>query len=412
MKTKLLFLFALLLYAATSNAQEGDKTNWELYGDIGSYHALRTSSPYNWMTSRNRFRLAGRYSYGDLRFYGSLKVNHHAFIKHYTGVFPREFYLDYTTKHFGFRAGKQIVVRGVADGLQLTDVISPMDMTEFLTQEYDDLRIPVNAVRLFYLSEFVTVEAIVVPTFQGYKLPLGPKNPWSVLPKMQLPVRIAEDNEPDFLFKNVEYGGEVSFNLPGLDIALSGLYTWNKLPCFQGELAADFQTILVTPQYTRKTVLGASISKPIDAFVIRGEGAYTFGKLYSAALLFNPTVRKDFVQGLVGIDWYGPDSWNASVQGEYEYILNYKVAEISADEQTIYATLRLSKKFMNDLLTLSSFGYFDLKNRAIFNRFSFSYQPLDGLLLNVGYDLFYGDKGMLAPYKDNSQVWAEAVYKF
>ena len=202
------------------------------------------------------------------------------------------------------------------------------------------------------------------------------------------------------------------FNLPGLDIALSGLYTWNKLPCFQGELAADFQTILVTPQYARKTVLGASISKPIDAFVIRGEGSYTFDKLYSAALLFNPTVRKDFVQGLVGIDWYGPDSWNASVQGEYEYILNYKAAEISADEQTIYATLRLSKKFMNDLLTLSSFGYFDLKNRAIFNRFSFSYQPRDGLLLNVGYDLFYGDKGMLAPYKDNSQVWAEAVYKF
>lgn len=412
MKTPFLFLFTLLLCVGTCYAQEDDGASLQLYGDIGSYHALRTSSPYNWMTSRNRFRLAGRYRLGDIRFYGSLKVNHHAFIKQYTGVFPREFYLDYTTAHFGFRAGKQIVIRGVADGLRLNDIVSPMDLTEFLTQEYDDLRLPVNALRLFYFSEIVTVEAMFVPTFQGYKLPLESNNPWSVLPKMQLPIVVESGNEPDFLLKNMEYGGQISFNLPGIDFSFSGLYTWNKLPCFHGEIAPDMRSFHLFPHYERMTVLGADFSKPIDAFVIRGECAYSFDKLYSGAAITSLTAKKDLAQGLLGIDWYGPDSWNISLQGLYEYIPDYKKNEISADEQTIYATLRLSKKFMNDLLTLSSFGYLDLMNEAVFNRFSLSYQVLDGLLINLGYDLFQGDKGMLAPYKNNSEVWAEAVYKF
>lgn len=412
MKTPFLFLLTLLLSLGACYAQEDDGASLQLYGDIGSYHALRTSSPYNWMTSRNRFRLAGRYHFGDIRFFGALKVNHHGFIKQYTGIFPHEFYMDYTTTHFGFRAGKQIVIRGVADGLRLNDIVAPMDMTEFLTQEYDDIRMAVNAVRLFYFSEFVTVEAMLVPTFQGYKLPLEPNNPWSVVPKEQLPVTVERGNEPDFLLKNMEYGGHLSFNLPGIDFSLSGLYTWNKLPCFRGELAPDFRSIILTPQYDRMTVLGADFSKPLDAFVVRGEFAYSFDKLYSAALITKPTVKKDLVQGLLGIDWYGPNSWNISAQGLYEYIPNYQKAEIATEEHTIYATLRLSKKLINDLLTLSSFGYFDIKNKAVFNRFSGSYQVLDGLLVNVGYDLFYGDKGMLGIYKNNSEVWVEAVYKF
>ena len=364
------------------------------------------------MTSRNRFRLAGRYRFGDFRFYGSLKVNHHAFIKAYTGIFPREIYLDYTTTHFGFRAGRQIVIRGVSDALRLNDVVSPIDLSEFLTQPFDDIRIPVNALRLFYFSEFVTAEVMLVPTFQGYKLPLENNNPWSVLPKAQLPLKVEMGNEPDFLLKNMEYGGQVSFNLPGIDFSFSGLYTWNKLPCFRGILAPDFSSMTLTPQYDRMTVLGADCSKPIDAFVIRGEFAYSFDKLYSSALIVQPAVKKNLMQGMLGIDWYGPNSWNISVQGLYEYIPNYQKDEVSAEEQTIYTTVRLSKKLVNDLLTLSSFGYFDVKNRAVFNRFALSYQVIDGLLVNVGYDLFHGDKGMLGSYKNNSEAWVEAVYKF
>lgn len=407
----LISILSLFFTVQQCFAQE-EESPFQFNGDIGSYHALRTSAPYNWMTSRNRFRLAAIYHYKQIRFFGSLKINHHGFLSSYTGVFPREYYLDYTTTHFGVRAGRQIVIRGIADGLRLNDIVSPMDMTEFLTQEYDDLRIPVNAVRFFYFSELLTIEAMFIPTFQGYKLPLEAKNPWSVLPKLALPVSIAKGGEPEFNIKNMEYGGQISFNLPGVDFSFSGIYTWNKLPCFEATLADDWRSIILQPKYSRMVVVGGDISKPINDFVLRAEGAYTFGKLHTAQLPSNPTREKDLAQGLLGVDWYGPRTWNISLQGLYEYIPNYKTDEISADEHSVITTFRISKKLFNELITLASFGYFDVMNKGVFNRFSLSYQILDGLLVNTGYDLFHGDKGIFASYKNNSEVWAEIIYKF
>lgn len=410
--TALCCLLALLLTPAVWAQEDDHSSPFEFMGDIGSYHALRTEKPYDWMTSRNRLRYALRYHLGNVRFFTSGKLNHHAFIRAYTGVFPREYYLDYTTPHFGIRTGRQIILRGVADGLRINDVISPMDMTEFLTQEYDDLRIPVNAVRLFYLSELVTAEVAFIPTFQGYKLPLDPDNPWNATPKLSLPVEMVSGGEPNFLLENMEYSGHLSFTLPGIDFSLSGAYTWNKLPCYKAQLAADFSYLMLLPQYERMTVLGADFSKPLDAFVLRGEGAYTLGKPYTAANPLLPIVRKNLVQGMLGLDWYGPASWMLSVQGMYEYIPEYKVKEIDTDEQSILATFRISKNLVNDLLSLSSFGYMDVKNRSLFNRFSASYQIVDGLTATLGYDLFHGTKGIFATYQHNSQVWGQLVYKF
>ena len=54
----------------------------------------------------------------------------------------------------------------------------------------------------------------------------------------------------------------------------------------------------------------------------------------------------------------------------------------------------------------------DVKNRSLFNRFSASYQIVDGLTATLGYDLFHGTKGLFATYQHNSQVWGQLVYKF
>ncbi len=397
---------------AQDDTEEKTESPWVFYGDVGTYHALRSAAPYDWMTSRTRARFTLRYHQKDVRLYTSAYVTYHAFIKEYTGVFPREVYLDYSTKHFGIRAGRQIIIRGVADGLQLNDVVSPLDLTEFLAQEYDDIRIPVNAIRIFYLSEMITVEAMLIPTFQGYKLPLEKRNPWSPFKNSSYPVSIDSDNEPTFQLRNMEYGAQVSFNLPGIDFAFTGLYGWNKMPTYQARLASDWSSVILSPQYARKTVLGFDISKPLDEFVFRGETAYTIGELYNAPNLLSAPHKKDHIQALIGIDWYAPNSWMLSAQGSYDRILNYKDNEIEAKEHSILATARISKKLFNDLFSISSFGYFDVLDNSLFNRFTLAYQITDGLQLSAGYDLFHGDNGRFKRYKDNSEIWAEIVYKF
>lgn len=81
--------------------------------------------------------------------------------------------------NWDIRAGKQIVTWGVADGLRVTDLISPMDYTEFLAQDYDDIRVPVGALRARYIHDVWSVEAVLVPVPEFFKIPTDPSNPWS-----------------------------------------------------------------------------------------------------------------------------------------------------------------------------------------------------------------------------------------
>ena len=107
----------------------------------------------------------------------SFNATYNALLKERTGFELREAYLDHRQEHWGFRLGRQLVIWGAADGVRITDLVSPMDMTEFLAQDYDDIRMPVNALRFFVFNDKIKLELLAVPTFEGYKLPTDAAKP-------------------------------------------------------------------------------------------------------------------------------------------------------------------------------------------------------------------------------------------
>jgi hypothetical protein len=76
------------------------------------------------------------------------------------------------------------------------------------------------------------------------------------------------------------------------------------------------------------------------------------------------------------------------------------------------ATLGISKKVLRSTLTISTFGYMDLKNKGLFNRTSIDYALSDHIHLLTGVDLFGGDKGLFGMYQDNSEIWIKMKYSF
>ena len=180
-KFLLLFLSLLSLHAAWGQ-EEGD-SSWQLKGFVDTYHAVRSEKPNDFMSSRTRVRGEIGKSFGSSTLFVSFNATHNALLKGRTGFELREAYLDHREEHWGFRLGRQLVIWGVADGVRIIDLVSPMDMTEFLAQDYDDIRMPVNALRFFVFNEKMKLELLAVPTFEGYKLPTDAENPWSVLPK-------------------------------------------------------------------------------------------------------------------------------------------------------------------------------------------------------------------------------------
>lgn len=393
-------------------AQDGD--GWQIKGFVDTYHALRTRSPYDWMSSRTRVRGEVERVWGNSTAFVSANLTYNTLLQARTGIQLREAYLDHRSEHWGLRAGRQLVIWGVADALRITDQVSPMDMTEFLAQDYDDIRQPVNALRLYAFTPIMKVEAVVVPLFEGYVLPVDRANPWSVLPTgTALPLRYAPEGcEPKFRMKNVEYGARLGFNLPGVDFSLTGLYTWNKQPVVAYELGLG--ELLVKPQYYRMGMVGADISVPWGQVVLRGEGAFNIGKHYSYTP-FAPSVQKGFnaVNWMVGLDWYAPNEWTISGQFSMEDILNYEDCIAQKNHQML-GTLNVSKKLINSTLQLSDFTYYDITNRGWFSRFSVDYALSDQIHLSCGYDWLGGrkDEGIFGRYRKNSEVWVKARYSF
>jgi hypothetical protein len=267
-------------------AQDEESLHVGVKGFVDTYHAMRTEKPNDWMSSRSRVRGEVSIDKGHAGAFVSANLVYNAILKDRTGFQLRETYAYYTNSHWDIRAGRQIITWGVADALRLTDIISPMDYTEFLAQDYDDIRIPVGALRLRYSREKWSLEAVAVPISSFFELPTEEENPWSI-------GELTIGKEPKHKLYNMEYGGRLSFFLSGIDFSFSALHTWNKTPVFHNAIG----------EYHRMTMLGADMSVPINKFVVRGEFAEYLNEAQQT-IGAEKIARASSTNALIGLDWY------------------------------------------------------------------------------------------------------------
>lgn len=404
----LLCCFAFLLASAQ---EKDDRLHARVKGFIDTYHALRTESPNDWMSSRTRIRGELTLEKGNAGMFVSMNAVYNAILKDQTGLFLREAYLYYSKNAWDLRAGRQIVTWGVADAMRLTDIVSPMDFTEYLAQDYDDIRIPVNAVRLRYVRSKWSAEAILIPVSSFFELPTDPGNPWSVrVPGVTLPYTLSTGETPAKKFSNMEFGGRVGVYLSGVDFSFYALRAWNKMPVFRKTWADDGASLCCEGEYRRMTMLGADLSVPLGKFVLRAEIAEYLGEAQDPAPGAGVTTGNS-LNILGGVDWYPGGDWNVGVQYSHKYIGGCG-PETAAYRNSGMATLRLSKDLLHNSLNLSTFAYVDVSNGGVYNRLSADYAFTDQIHALVGYDLFHADAGMFAMYGRNSEVWIKLKYNF
>lgn len=382
---KSVFFLALLwcLIPRSATAQDEDSLQVGIKGFVDTYHALRTEQPNNWMSSRSRVRGELTIEKGHAGAFVSANLIHNAILSNHTGFQLREAYAYYSDNHWDVRAGRQIITWGVADALRLTDIISPMDYTEFLAQDYDDIRIPVGGLRVRFSREKWSMEAVAIPVSSFFDLPTDAENPWSVGP-------IAIGAEPSHNAYNMEYGGRLAFFLSGIDFSFSALHTWNKQPVLCNGVG----------EYRRMTMLGADVSVPMGKFVVRGEVAEYLDELQTGG------TRAASTNALLGIDWYAGNDWTLSAQYSHKYVA------LGEHRNTALSTLRISKELLHNTLALQTFAYIDVTNGGIFNRLSADYALNDQIHAVIGYDYFHADGGMFAIYNRNSELFFKLKYSF
>ena len=406
------FLFVFLFFPVSLLAQEED-IRFKIGGFIDTYHAVRSKKPSDFMSSRSRLRTELNLSKGKSYLFASLNsVNNHI-LEDQTGIELREAFFQYSDKNWDLKAGKQIIIWGIADGLRVTDLISPMDYSEFLARDYDDIRIPVSAFRLKYLKPSYNLELVFVPVPEFFILPVDVENPWSITASSTIPYQIDLAYTPDKKIRNSEYGGRFSFFLSGIDFSVSALHTWNKMPAFEYSFSAGQDTLNLQACYARLDMLGLDFSMPTGKFVIRGEIAEYFGELQEVDLQAenNKPLEKNTTNFLLGTDWYPGSEWTVTAQYSHKLIMDDDES-IEDEKNTGLSTFGMTRNLFRRTLTVSTFTYIDLTNGGFFNRTGTDYSLTDQIHLMAGYDWFHGEKGNFGMYHNNSEYWVKAKFSF
>lgn len=102
------------------------------------------------MTSGARARGEMKLEKGTASFFVSMNATYNGILKDHTGLELHGVYLAYTKGDLGLQVRRRIVVWRVTDVSCVTDCVSPFSYTEFLAQDCDDIRMPINILRAKY----------------------------------------------------------------------------------------------------------------------------------------------------------------------------------------------------------------------------------------------------------------------
>ncbi|MDT8392349.1 MAG: DUF1302 family protein [Bacteroidales bacterium] len=332
----------------------------------------------------------------------------------------RELYTDFFFKRFDLRIGKQQVVWGKADGVFITDIVSPLDLREFLLPDFYEIRQGIIATKLNYYIGNSTIELIWVSVFTPNERP-QPGSIWYIEPAF--PVK------PEFNYAKSDISpgianSEVFMKYASLgskiDFELMGAYTWDDNPSLFTKKIFDTvggQLVLnqleIIPEHHRLGVGGGSFGTEISGVILRGEGAYYHGKYFQTAdpLAEGSLTEKDYLHYLVGAD-FSIGNVMLSSQIIQETILDHD-DHILQKQNITTMTFLAQYDLFRETLHLELFTYLGITNEDALIRPKITYDIDDGFSVLLGANIFTGDaSGTFGQYKDNSMIYTKLKYSF
>lgn len=388
----------------------------EMNGFVEYYHSFKNDDISDFTSSRSRFKLdlytPAFAKESDLFFSFSGLFNR--LDNQESGFYAEEFYIDTTFKDWDFRIGRQLIIWGKADGIAISDFISPRDMTEFLARDYDDTRMPVTAVKAVHSNEAGEMELIFIPLYRQNKM-ARPGSVWAMsnpFKNYNIDFLFSGLEKPAHNLKNSEYAFKFSRYLEGIDYSLGLFYSWEDNPVYRRTPDRPQNRICITPETTRYKAVSFECAKASGDFVYRTEFAYQPDKIFLASDIWsNRVFKKDVLNWMFGVDWAMGNTWNLTAQITDKMVLGLNPL-VLAEEHDYLGTLSLGKNFWNETLDLRLMYYADFTYDSGFARFSGEYSVSDSLRVSMGTDIFYGSKGVMGEFNENDSIWIKTKYLF
>jgi len=327
----------------------------------------------------------------------------------------REAYVDLYFDTIDLRIGKQQIIWGKGDGVFITDVISPKNLSEFLLPDFEEIRTGVTAIKFDYYLDDNTFELVGIPAFTATVMP-DSSSPWYLSPSF--PITPSYDYSKKAVPVNFA-NGELFAKYSGLSSIMDYEIMWGSMWDDDPTMHVDKTTsgsqvtsIVVIPKHHRLNLLGGSVSSEFKGYVLRGESAYYTGKYFSSndPTLPEGVIQKNYIHSLMGVDGtlFG---LTMSTQFISKMILNYD-SQIVNDEVENTVTFMVRKDLWRETLHLEFFAYIGLNKSDALIRPKVSYDLVDGVKVIAGANLFVGSSGSFGNYDSNDMVYTKVQVSF
>ena len=391
---KTLFITLVLLFSTTSLFADGV----EFSGDI--------STTWGVFAPWTNEDTAGDFSLGDTNFTGKVdawygnssalaegSVSYDALTNNLDFSLG-ELWVDYTESFWGVRIGRQKAAWGKADGIDITNVLCPSDMSSFSAMIGDDSKLAVDAIRLSLSGNSFTVDAWWIPFFTP----------------AALPIKNIQFEKSEVAIWNGEYGLKLSGYFSALDLSLYGFYGWDDNPLFDYKMTAE--GLLIHGEYKRMSMVGTDAAVPIGPTVLRLEAAFFPQRHFQKTA--GDSLKRNQLSALAGLDWM-PSGWTLTAQ----YYCDYVFGDLDDLERTDAfqhgATLSISKSLVNETLELSFAGLIGLNDYDSMLSPSIKYSLSDQISLGAEAYIFLPGPdrdGQYGTYKDLSSICINAKFSF
>ncbi len=407
-KVKIFLIASLLLFWGGIADVWAQSTTFSGY--VRNYTGILLADDNDYAILQDTFNLKIEHSRGKVAFKANPYINF--FHNKERELDLRQSYMDIYLDTMDIRIGKQQIVWGKADGVFITDVISPKDLREYILPDFEEVRLGIQSLKVDYYIGYNTIEFVWVPDFTPTTMP-DEDSIWNVRPES---LNIEETKEVPSNFNNSEVFIKFSAITSMIDFEIMAGSMWDDDPTMHissRSIDTDGNPVLtVTPEHHRLELAGGSFSTTLGGIVFRGEAAYYNGKFFSSAdpALEDGVVEKDYAHFLLGLDF---SLWGTKMSMQFieQQIQDYD-EQIANDERTDTVTFLMSQDFLRETLKLELFSYIGMNDNGSLIRPKISYDLIDGFQILAGFNIFNGDSGSYGQYDDNDIIYSKIKYSF
>ncbi|MDQ6978724.1 MAG: hypothetical protein Q9M09_00945 [Mariprofundaceae bacterium] len=425
-------LFIFFIVAPLVSISHAHAATWSMHGGVKNESAYFISGATRWDKIQHRLELKPEAVWGHgwqfrgrglLWYDAAMDVNATnntdltAGIKqHYrTATQLKEAYLLYEGDSFDFRLGQQQVVWGKTDGLRMLDVVNPLDMREFILDDFLDSRMGLAAARLNWYPDSdieQEVELLLIPDAKvAHAAPTGSRWAFATAPvPTGITVQQRTTEQPNWSAKNSEAGIAWRGNVSGWDLSANYFYGWKSTPNALRQFLPGVMQLQL--KHFRMHTVGGSFSNAFGAWVVRGEMAANLREGINAlGTTFADTVqRKSTLNAALAVEW-SKYNWTISPQFFIRHINGWNTALLETKDSGFW-TLRLATDFMHEKLKPEVLFLADWSAGGWLARPKVSYEWSDHIITTGGVDLLGGHRGLLGQFNNNDRVYMESEYTF